>query len=124
MSVAMERGPQVGAHEATQAREEANGPAAALATPAALPEGRGRGSGWVAYHNVRFKFALKYPADVFAYDAGPSDENVRNLVSRDGGAKLHIFATDNGAGTTPYPLSPLAHGGALCRSGLRPDPAA
>lgn len=37
---------------------------------------------------------------MFADDIGPSDENVRILVSRDGGAKLHIFATDNGAGTT------------------------
>jgi curved DNA-binding protein CbpA len=98
--VAMGRGPLVGAQEAKEAREEANGPTGRLATPPASPEGRGRGSGWASYSNVRFSFALKYPADVFAYDIEPSDENVRILVSRDGGAKLHIFASDNGAGTT------------------------
>ena len=70
-----------------------------LAAPAASPKGRSRGSGgWATYHNARFSFALRYPADVFAYDVG-SNENVRNFVSRDG-AILHIFAVDNVAGTT------------------------
>jgi len=94
--VAMGRGPLIGAQEVKEAREEANGPTA----PAASQEGRGRGSGWATYNNVRFSFALKYPGDVFAYDIGSSDGNVRIFGSRDGRAKLHIFATDNGAGTT------------------------
>jgi DnaJ domain len=88
------RGPLTGAQRA--APEEVNVPPAAAATPA----GRGKGSGWVTYNNVRFRFALKYPRDVFAYDIGPSDGNVRILGSRDGRAKLHIFAADNGVGTT------------------------
>jgi curved DNA-binding protein CbpA len=71
-----------------------------LTAAAAPPAGRGKGSGWATYNNVRFGFALKYPGDVFAYDIGPSDGNVRILGSRDGRAKLHIFAEDNGAGTT------------------------
>jgi curved DNA-binding protein CbpA len=92
------RDPIVGAQEAKRASGEAKGPDG-LATPAASPEGRGRGSGWATYHNARFSFALRYPADVFAYDAGPSSENVRTFVSRDG-VMLHIFADDNVAGTT------------------------
>jgi|SRR5262245_58453016 len=92
--VGIGRGPLIGAQEG--AREEAKVPTAADAPPA----GRGRGSGWATYNNVRFSFALKYPSDLFAYDIGPSDGNVRILGSRDGRAKLHIFAADNGAGTT------------------------
>jgi curved DNA-binding protein CbpA len=87
-------GPIVGAQEAKEASSEAKRPTPGLATPAASPEGRGRGSGWATYHNPRFSFALKYPADVFAYDVGPSSEYVRTLASRDG-AMLHIFAADN-----------------------------
>src|SRR5262249_5351407 len=84
--LAMGRGPLIGGQEA--ARVEVNVPMA----PAAPPEGRGRGSGWATYQNVRFSFALKYPSDVFGYDIGPSDENVRIVGSRDGRATLHIFA--------------------------------
>src|SRR5262249_51915730 len=85
--------------EAKRASAEAKGATDDLATPAASPKGRSRGSGgWATYHNARFSFALRYPADVFAYDVG-SNENVRNFVSRDG-AMLHIFALDNVAGTT------------------------
>jgi hypothetical protein len=87
-------GPIVGVQEAKEASGEAKGPTPALATPAASPEGRGRGSGWATYHNARFSFALKYPADVFAYDVGPSSDYVRTLASRDG-AMLYIFAADN-----------------------------
>ena len=88
------RGPIVGAREAKEASGVAKGPTPDLATPAASPEGRGRGSGWATYHNARFSFALRYPADVFAYAVGPSSEYVRTLASRDG-AMLHIFAADN-----------------------------
>jgi curved DNA-binding protein CbpA len=49
----MGRGPLTGAQRA--APEEVNVPTAAAATPA----GRGKGSGWVTYNNVRFSFALK-----------------------------------------------------------------
>jgi hypothetical protein len=95
---AAEQGPIVDAQEAKLASGEAKGPAAGPATPAVSPEGRGRGSGWTTYRNARFSFALRYPADMFAYDLGPSSENVRTFVSQDG-AILHIFAADNVAGT-------------------------
>src|SRR5262249_45223703 len=87
------------AREAKQVSGEAKGPTAE-ATPVASPEGGGRGSSWANYRNPHFSFTLKYPADVFAYDMGPSNENVRIFVSRDGGAMLHIFAADNIAETT------------------------
>jgi curved DNA-binding protein CbpA len=86
--------------EKKQASGEVKGPTATLATPATPPERRGRGSGWVSYRNARFGFTLRYPADVFAHEAGPSSENLRTLVSHDGGATLHIFVADNVAGTT------------------------
>jgi curved DNA-binding protein CbpA len=94
-----ERGPIVAAQEAKLASGEAKGSTADLATPAALAEGGGRGSSWATYRNARFNFALRYPADMFAYDLGPSSENARTFVSQ-GGAILHIFAADNVAGTT------------------------
>jgi len=86
--------------EKKQASGEVMGPTAKLATPATSPERRGRGSGWTSYRDARFGFALRYPADIFAYEAGPSSENVRTFVSRDGGAMLHIFLADNAAGST------------------------
>ena len=70
------------------------------ATPGALPQARRRGWSWTTYENGRFSFALKYPADVFVFDTGPPNDNVRTLVSHDGGAMLHIFAAENVAGTT------------------------
>jgi len=94
------RGPVAGALEAKPANGEAKGPTASLATPAMSSEGHGRGSGWASYRNARFGFSLRYPADVFAYDVGPSSETMRTFVSRDGGAMLRIFADDNVAGTT------------------------
>jgi len=69
-------------------------------TVGASAQGRSRGSSWTTYQNARFGFALKYPADVFAFDAGPANDNGRTLVSHDGGATLHIFAAVNIAGTT------------------------
>jgi len=92
------RGPVAGALETKQASGEVKGPMAVLAAPAASSERRGRGSGWTSYRDARFGFALRFPADVFAYEAGPSGEDVRTFVSRDGGAMLHIFAADNVAG--------------------------
>ena len=86
--------------EKKQASGEVTGATAKLATPATSPERRGRGSGWASYRNARFGFALRYPADIFANEAGPSSETVRTFVSRDGGATLHIFLADNAAGTT------------------------
>ena len=67
---------------------------------AASAQGRSRGSSWTTYQNMRFGFALKYPADVFRFDAGPANDNGRTLVSHDGGATLHIFAAMNITGTT------------------------
>jgi curved DNA-binding protein CbpA len=93
------RRPVVGAQEAKRASGEAR-PTAGLGTSAATPERRGRGSGWATYRNARFNFALRYPADVFAADVGPTGEDVRTFVSRDGEAMLHIFAADNVSGTT------------------------
>lgn len=70
------------------------------AVDASLQERR-RGWSWTTYQNARFGFALKYPADVFAFDSGTGNENVRTLVSRDGGALLRVFAAENSTGTTP-----------------------
>ena len=93
------RGDVVGAQEVVQASGDPKVSTAGLAK-AALPQSRGRGAGWVSYHNAPFSFSLKYPADVFAYDVGPSDANVRTLASRDGAALLQIFAAGNFGGTT------------------------
>jgi DnaJ domain len=86
-----------GTRESGQAVDE-KAVMATLATTT-LPEIRARGSGWVAYRNAEFKFSLKYPADVFAYDIGSSTENVRTFVSRDGVAVLNIFTANNLSGT-------------------------
>jgi curved DNA-binding protein CbpA len=93
------RGEVAGAQEVAQVRRDPKVSTAGLAK-AALPQSRARGAGWVSYHNALFRFSLKYPADVFAYDVGPSDANVRTFVSRDGAAMLQIFAADNFGGTT------------------------
>ena len=70
------------------------------ATVSVVPPGWRRGSSWTTYQNARFKFALKYPADVFPFDMGPANDNGHTLLSRDGGATLHIFAAANIVGTT------------------------
>jgi curved DNA-binding protein CbpA len=75
-------------------------PPQGAAHAAASAPGRGRGSSWSTYQNTRFGFALKYPADVFAFDTTPANDSGRTLVSHDGGATLHIFAAMNIAGTT------------------------
>jgi curved DNA-binding protein CbpA len=93
-----ERAPIVGAQEAKPANGEAVASTADLATPTASPEGQGS-SGWATYRSARFSFALRYPADMFAYDLRSSSENVRTFVSQSG-AILHIFNADNVAETT------------------------
>jgi hypothetical protein len=70
------------------------------ATVGTLKPGRHKGAGWITYQNARFSFALKYPADVFAFDTGPGNDNVRTFLSRDGDAQLRIFARENADGTT------------------------
>jgi DnaJ domain len=93
------RGPVTGAPETKQAGE-VKGATTNLASPTASAERRGRGAGWTSYRDARFGIALRFPGDVFTYEAEPSGENVRTFFSRDGGAMLHIFAADNVAGTT------------------------
>ena len=100
VSGAERRGPVAGALGTKQASGEVKGPTTILATPAGSQERRGRGSGWTSYRDARFGFALRFPADVFAYEAEPSGENVHTYLSRDGGALLRVFAADNAAGTT------------------------
>ncbi len=80
--------------------EEAKASPRDEATAGALPQARRRGWSWTTYQNVRFSFALKYPVDVFAFDTGPTNDNFRTIVSRDGEALLRIFAAENIAGTT------------------------
>jgi len=70
-------------------------------TVGALSQSRRRGSGWTTYQNDRFNFTLKYPADVFAVDAGTAGDDVRTFRSIDGEALLRIFATENITGVTP-----------------------
>jgi curved DNA-binding protein CbpA len=82
------------AHHGDGAKASPRSAGAVVAPP------QGRRASWTTYRNARFGFALKYPADVFALDAGPASDNVRTLVTRDGEAVLRIFAAENAAGTT------------------------
>ena len=86
------------AQETNQAGSESKEATAALPTAGTSPQNRGRGSGWATYRNGRFNLALTYPADVFAYDVGPSTENARTFVSRDGRALLRVFTADKVTG--------------------------
>jgi curved DNA-binding protein CbpA len=88
----------------TRAQQETHGSEGAKASPrggatVGASQGRRKGSNWATYQNARFSFALKYPVDVFAFDKGPANDNVRILVSRNGDAVLRIFATENITGT-------------------------
>ena len=65
-----------------------------------LPQGRRKGGSWSTYQNVHFKFALKYPVDVFALETGEANDNVRTFHSRDGAASLRVFAVENVVGIT------------------------
>jgi DnaJ domain len=70
-----------------------------------LPRGgdeRRKVSNWTTYQDAHFGFALKYPMDVFVVDKGPTNDNVRTFLSRDGQALLRIFA----AQTAPACRSP------------------
>src|SRR5262249_29168844 len=71
------------------------------AAAAAVPDRR-KGANWTTYRyqNARFSFALKYPADVFSFEAEPGKDEVRSFLSRDGGALLRIFAADNAPHTS------------------------
>ena len=65
----------------------------------ALP--RDKPVNWVSYHNARFGFALRYPADVFTSAAGDDAErNERLFLSNDGRALLWISAMENRAPKT------------------------
>ena len=68
------------------------------ATVRALPQKQRRASNWTTYQDARFGFVLKYPTDVFVFDKGPVNDNVRTFVSQDGQALLRIFAAQNSAG--------------------------
>lgn len=66
----------------------------------ALPSSKDAAS-WASYRNARFGFTLRYPADIFAFEAAQSDEHVKRFRSRDGrAAVLRIFGTPNLAGRT------------------------
>ncbi len=94
----MENTPDTRAQQGTHGSEGAKASPRGGAT-AGASQGRRKGSSWATYQNTRFSFALKYPVDVFAFDTGPANDNVRILVSRDGDAVLRIFAAENIAGT-------------------------
>ena len=55
---------------------------------------------WASYRNARFGFTVKYPADIFVFEAAQSDERVKQFRSRDGRAALRIFGTPNPDGRT------------------------
>lgn len=61
---------------------------------------RTRGWSWITYRNNRFRFSLKYPADIFAFGEGQASDNGVTLTSADGEAVLNIFAAKNITGTT------------------------
>lgn len=61
---------------------------------------RPRGWSWITYRNNRFRFTLKYPADVFEMSEGQASDNGLTLISAGGEATLHIFAAKNITGTT------------------------
>jgi DnaJ-domain-containing protein 1 len=79
-------------------RDGQNLPTSVLTTPA-LP--RGKPANWVPYHNARFGFALRYPADVFASAARDDVQGNEHLLSsKDSRSLLWISATLNGAAKT------------------------
>jgi hypothetical protein len=69
------------------------------AAPAAAARMPGRGGSWATYRNRRFRFTLKYPADVFTVQKPTTDSGVE-LTSDNGEVKLRIFAAMNITGTT------------------------
>lgn len=85
------------AQQATSPHQDRSG--GALPATAAQSQVPGRWASWSTYGNSRFRFTLKYPADVFAI-AEPTDDNATLLSSADGSTKLRIFAARNVTGTT------------------------
>ncbi len=68
--------------------------AAALAWLAAAPSGVGADARWATYVNDRFGTSLSYPADVFAVQPPPDNDDGRTLVAADG-AKILVFGGYN-----------------------------
>jgi hypothetical protein len=60
---------------------------------AASAQGRTRGSSWTTYQNMRFGFALKYPADVFRFDAGPANARAGTWAARKGHSLIVLRPT-------------------------------
>ncbi len=86
---------QVQGGQGMQPTSQVSTPSAGSTAPATH-----RGATWATYRNRRFRFALKYPADVFAFDAQPASDHGVTLTSANGGATLRIFAARNVTGTS------------------------
>ena len=92
--------PETSPQQKSQPRAEAEARPGSKVPASASAQARGRGSSWTIYRNDRFRFSLKYPADVFAFNTGPVNDNGITLMSAEGGATLRIFAARNITGTT------------------------
>ena len=73
--------------------------AAALAWLAAALSGASADERWATYVNDRFGTSLSYPADVFAMQPPPENDDGRTLVAADG-AKILVFGGYNVANDT------------------------
>ena len=73
--------------------------AAALAWLAAALSGASADERWATYVNDRFATSLSYPADVFAMQPPPDNDDGRTLVAADG-AKILVFGGYNVAEET------------------------
>ena len=73
--------------------------AAALAWLLAAVGGASADERWTTYVNDRFGTTLSYPADVFALQPPPENDDGRTLVAADG-AKILVFAGYNVANDT------------------------
>jgi hypothetical protein len=73
--------------------------AAALAWLAAAVLGASADERWATYVNDRFGTSLAYPADVFAMQPPPDNDDGRTLVAADG-AKILVFGGYNVANDT------------------------
>jgi hypothetical protein len=67
---------------------------------ARLPERTGNSLSWMLHRDVRFGFAIKYPADIFETIDPNSSRGVHALISQDGRASLRIFSMSNTAKQT------------------------
>ena len=84
-----------GKSEAPAAEDREENRQASAADP-----GRTRTVNWASYRNARFGFTVKYPADIFSFEAAQSDDSVKRFRSRDGRAVFRIFAARNLNGRT------------------------